>query len=314
MILHFDDPNEGLSDLYFVDPRWLCSLMARVITIRGNADLVINGILEIEKTKTLFKGRLPFHFHGQYIRLLIRFQIVYLLDATRILVPSKLPESQPDEVTNLKLTYAPVRRIYRIDYTKIHGFWSRFMSRFLFYMKEMIAIDGHEDNCFAHFCRSCLGVDPACSRTFKPFLSDDKWMNKKKSEGSEEVISKTTDSQNEVNVDGRSQKESLNKESFDKNPMNKHLPKNSKRLLLKKSPKKSTGKKNRLKDAVVRETSRPMIISSPLKDQVTTAGQSNFQALLLDPCVKVFSEDELCSETDGIVFNDVNTAIDQSRR
>jgi leucine-rich repeat kinase 2 len=33
-LLHYDDIQSNLSDLYFVDPQWLCSLMARIITLK----------------------------------------------------------------------------------------------------------------------------------------------------------------------------------------------------------------------------------------------------------------------------------------
>ena len=34
VILHFNDLQTKLSELYFLDPEWLCSLMAHVITLK----------------------------------------------------------------------------------------------------------------------------------------------------------------------------------------------------------------------------------------------------------------------------------------
>ena len=33
-ILHYDDVTLQLKDLYFLDPGWLCSMMAQVITVK----------------------------------------------------------------------------------------------------------------------------------------------------------------------------------------------------------------------------------------------------------------------------------------
>ena len=33
ILLHYDD-SSSLSDLYFVDPQWLCKMLAKIITIR----------------------------------------------------------------------------------------------------------------------------------------------------------------------------------------------------------------------------------------------------------------------------------------
>ena len=40
-MLHFEDPL--LSDLYFVDPQWLCDMLAHVVTVREINPLVRDG-------------------------------------------------------------------------------------------------------------------------------------------------------------------------------------------------------------------------------------------------------------------------------
>lgn len=362
--MHFDDPNEGLSDLYFIEPRWLCALMARVITIRGHADLVKDGILELQDTKVMFKSDLPFDFYQQYVRLLVRFQIVYLLDASRILVPSKLPENEADVVKQLKLPYAPVRRVYKIDYQRIHGFWSRFMSRFLFYVKDMIAIDptryqkanDSEHGFFGHFCRSCLLVDISTSRKFSCLLNGVEWEVGARSEWS----IKTSEESENLSA-ATIHTTSLNEPSINEPPAVSHSSKKGKNFFSKKgstktksavngSSKKGSSKKNPSRNRSWMNK-KLTVKESPPNNDVTKSGEpdisvcslpqhnnfpknvpatspamfcdsntsgDDFQALLLDPNVKVFSYDDLHDETDvddhRIVINQVDTAMDYSRR
>ena len=354
--MHFDDPNEGLSDLYFIEPRWLCALMARVITIRSHADLVKDGILKIQDTKYLFKSDLPFHFLDQYIRLLVRFQIVYLLDESRVLVPSKLPESEPEAVTKMQLPYAPVRRIYKIDYHQLHGFWSRFMSRFFFYAKEMIAVDatryekvhGSEHRYFGYFCRSCLHISDASETgTFSCFMKGE-WETGKSEETkrtSEDFtdspasttngISRDTPARNAPSCEGASSKDPTSKDPTSKDPTKKHpSKKDQKSSWRKRLSKKKSQKESKRKDPLAKTPSRgeaSPLNSSPSEDNAfsnntpprepamrsgSSAGQDDMQSLLLDPSVKIFSDDELQDETDGyhITINHVDTAMDYGRR
>ncbi len=318
--MHFDDPNEGLSELYFIDPRWLCALMARVITIRSNADLVKDGVLEIQETKVLFHSEdLPWDFYDQYVRLLVRFQIVYLLDASRILVPSKLPEKEPEIVTKLQLSYAPVRRIYKIDYQRIHGFWARFMSRFLFYVKEMIAVDAtryqkakdSEHGFFGHFCPSCLRVDASSARTFSCFMDEADWEPVEKSSGSTSSSASATSTtsqntptetksdpaRNDSAINGTSSQDLSRKDRLKKEPSRRD-PSRKESSRKKKSSKKGSTRKD-----------PPVKISrgEPPQDNVFTNN---------DPNIKIFSDEELEDETDGdrIIINEVDTAMNFSRR
>ena len=348
--MNFDDPNEGLSDLYFIDPRWLCALMAGVITIRGSADLVKDGILEIQKTRTLFKsGELPWDFYEQYVRLLVRFQIVYLLDSSRILVPSKLPEKEPEAVTTLQLSYAPVRRLYRIDYQRIHGFWPRFMSRFFFYVKEMIAVDATryhkaeegEHRFFGHFCRSCLRVDDSSTRKFSCFMDSSQWepsKTHKPSRGSTSPSSATasgtspTERTNGPARNGPSGKGASGRSSTRKDPSKKE---SMKKTSSKKehSKKKSSKRESTRTDSSAKGPSKEEHLiprHEPKGNDFSTnasasgtavysgglGGTDDFQALLMDPSVKIFSDDELQDETDGerIIINQVDTAMDYSQR
>ena len=42
-MLHYEDPL--LSDLYFVDPQWLCDMLAHVVTVRNICSFVRDGRL-----------------------------------------------------------------------------------------------------------------------------------------------------------------------------------------------------------------------------------------------------------------------------
>ena len=43
VLLHYDDLQSNLSDLYFLDPQWLCSIMSKVITIK-QLTLISRGV------------------------------------------------------------------------------------------------------------------------------------------------------------------------------------------------------------------------------------------------------------------------------
>lgn len=48
-LLHYDDIQSNLSDLFFVDPQWLCSLMAKIITIKQLTLISSKGVRERER-------------------------------------------------------------------------------------------------------------------------------------------------------------------------------------------------------------------------------------------------------------------------
>ena len=43
VLLHYDDIKSNLSDLYFLDPQWLCFIMSKVITIK-QLTLISKGV------------------------------------------------------------------------------------------------------------------------------------------------------------------------------------------------------------------------------------------------------------------------------
>ena len=154
--MHYNDPNQDLQDLYFIDPQWLCELMAQIVTLPEVNPYIHHGILNLENLPQIFKGeQFPHENSPQFIRLLNRFQIACSLDEERVLIPSKLPTKQPDEATNDDLPFITLKRIHSLPCIP-HGFWSRLISRLLFYMKDMLS-DRQEDT-------SPFQLDPFCCR------------------------------------------------------------------------------------------------------------------------------------------------------
>lgn len=54
VILHYDDAT--LRDLYFIDPQWLCDVLAHVVTIREINPFARNGVMKIEDLQHIFKS------------------------------------------------------------------------------------------------------------------------------------------------------------------------------------------------------------------------------------------------------------------
>ena len=133
-LLHYDDRSHNLHELYFIDPRWLCDMMSKVVTIKERNPFVKNGILLCENIPQLFKDeRFPWRYFEQYLTLLDRFEIALPLDNKRILIPSMLPEKRPSDIdiedgqdVPFYLRYV----IFRSNETP-PGFWSRLLSRIM---------------------------------------------------------------------------------------------------------------------------------------------------------------------------------------
>lgn len=159
--MHYDDPNQDLQDLYFIDPQWLCELMAQIVTLQEVNRYIRNGILNLGNLPQIFKGEnFPHRNSPQFIRLLNRFQVACSLDEDRVLIPSKLPSQQPDEARNDDLPFITLKRIHSMPCIPF-GFWSRLISRLLFYMKDMLS--GGE-NFNRQEYTSPFQLDPFCCR------------------------------------------------------------------------------------------------------------------------------------------------------
>jgi len=146
-ILHYNDPNKDLKNIYFINPSWLCRLMAKIITVDAVHTRIKNGILKISDLRNFIiheDDEFPPHFYDKYLRLLYRFQIACQIDQDRVLVPSKLPE-RPQVIYKDPLDRNLLIR--RHVFTCIpFGFWERFVSRLLLFMREMLTPSSEEED------------------------------------------------------------------------------------------------------------------------------------------------------------------------
>ena len=133
-LLHYDDRRHNLHELYFIDPRWLCDMMATVITVKERNSFIQQGILHKEHLPFLFKDqRFLQRYFNQYLTLLDQFEIAIPLSHDHILVPSMLPEETPDDLQKDGQKVEPVHSRYIIfnSANTPPGFWSRLLSRIM---------------------------------------------------------------------------------------------------------------------------------------------------------------------------------------
>ena len=158
-LLHYDDRKHNLDDLYFVDPRWLCDLVSKVITVKQQNPYVKQGILESKNIPLLFKDTgkdFPYEYFNQYLTLLNRLEIALPLDKDykRILIPSMLPKKRPDVIqqqpdcyTRLILFRPSIDEGQSLRCLTPHGLWSCLLSRIMNTIKEVRNIlSEQEDN------------------------------------------------------------------------------------------------------------------------------------------------------------------------
>lgn len=130
VLLHYPDVKSKLSKLFFLEPEWLCSLMAQIITVpevnplidkQGVSPLLLLSkfaqpifclfdeyillvcspqLLQVSHIPHLLKEpKFPSQFIPEYIRLLERFEVVLSQTPQTLLIPSRLPRVKPSSVT-----------------------------------------------------------------------------------------------------------------------------------------------------------------------------------------------------------------------
>ena len=134
-LLHYDDRGHNLHELYFIDPRWLCDMMSKVVTIKERNPFVKSGILYSKDIPMLFKDKqFPWQYFEQYLTLLDRFEIALPLDNRRVLIPSMLPDERPKEFedkTEDTKEHVYSRFLMFSSANTPPGFWSRLLSRIM---------------------------------------------------------------------------------------------------------------------------------------------------------------------------------------
>ena len=66
VLLHYNDYLRGLNNLYFIDPSWLCDVIALIVTVREKNPFVRDGFIKSADIMHVLKNpRLPVHFIPQ---------------------------------------------------------------------------------------------------------------------------------------------------------------------------------------------------------------------------------------------------------
>nr|XP_022298273.1 leucine-rich repeat serine/threonine-protein kinase 2-like isoform X2 [Crassostrea virginica] len=143
VLLHYPDKSLNLRDLYFIDPGWLCRMMAQVVTVRQINPFIKNGILRKKDVKLLFTGKtvenfvFPKDLIPQYLRLLEKFEIALPYSEEELLIPCHLPEKKP--VLNMPVLSKneKICRYYELTYVPM-GMWSRLITRLIVFSKSQV--------------------------------------------------------------------------------------------------------------------------------------------------------------------------------
>ncbi|KOC64475.1 Leucine-rich repeat serine/threonine-protein kinase 1 [Habropoda laboriosa] len=146
IILHYDDAT--LKDLYFLDPQWLCDMLAHVVTIREINPFARSGIMKLDDIQHVFKSSTmsSIDTQGYIVSLLNKFEVALTWDYRTLLIPSLLP-TEEDILRNNQIIKIPVKtrecvltsrsqpdcsvtRLLLMSYFP-SGFWSRLITRIL---------------------------------------------------------------------------------------------------------------------------------------------------------------------------------------
>lgn len=108
IILHYDDAT--LRDLYFLDPQWLCDMLAHVVTIREINPFARSGIMKLDDIQHVFKSSTSstVDTQGYIVSLLNKFEVALTWDYRTLLIPSLLP-TEEDILRNNQLMKIPVK-------------------------------------------------------------------------------------------------------------------------------------------------------------------------------------------------------------
>uniref|UniRef100_A0A8D9E2H8 non-specific serine/threonine protein kinase n=1 Tax=Cacopsylla melanoneura TaxID=428564 RepID=A0A8D9E2H8_9HEMI len=95
VLLHYDDVT--LRDLYFLDPQWLCDMLAHVVTIREINPFARSGLMQLSDLSLVFKNTKigSLDTKGYIVNLLNKFEVALTWDSRTLLIPSLLP-TEPD--------------------------------------------------------------------------------------------------------------------------------------------------------------------------------------------------------------------------
>lgn len=127
IILHYDDAT--LKDLYFLDPQWLCDMLAHVVTIREINPFARSGIMKLDDIQHVFKSSTisSADTQGYIVSLLNKFEVALTWDCRTLLIPSLLP-TEEDILRNNQIIKVPVKtRGWHVRTKKVTSPISTFM-------------------------------------------------------------------------------------------------------------------------------------------------------------------------------------------
>ncbi|KAL5473187.1 hypothetical protein EMCRGX_G027636 [Ephydatia muelleri] len=144
VLLHYYDMQSKLSELYFLDPQWLCTLMSHIITVKEmNPFINAEGLLPVKSIPHVLKEpEFPGAYISEYIRLLEKFEVALHQTQQDLLIPSCLPKKRPSEVLPVSTTSAShIVRRYAVCYIP-PGFWPRLVARLIIFPASVMT--GHQ--------------------------------------------------------------------------------------------------------------------------------------------------------------------------
>ncbi|XP_037707527.1 leucine-rich repeat serine/threonine-protein kinase 1 isoform X1 [Drosophila subpulchrella] len=107
VLLHYDDAT--LRDYYFLDPQWLCDMLAHVVTVREINPFAPTGVMKLDDLQLLFRSaQVQGNGNRSYIvSLLNKFEVALTWDSRTLLIPSLLPLQEaatPNSGSTVKLS------------------------------------------------------------------------------------------------------------------------------------------------------------------------------------------------------------------
>ena len=71
VLLHYNDQLRGLNHLYFIDARWVCELIATLVTIRERNPFIMDGVMKMKDLELVLRDpKFPQQFIPQVTSIL----------------------------------------------------------------------------------------------------------------------------------------------------------------------------------------------------------------------------------------------------
>ena len=136
-IVHFNDPNEGLKDYFFVCACWLLENLSGVIDKVGQLKKLVVNATEI---RHISESQIPSYLFGPIMRILARYTIALPISRTQYILPFLLPKSNDGIIDSQKLTlrrqFSPNTKMLPCD------IWHRIVSIVATRFKDIVMHNG----------------------------------------------------------------------------------------------------------------------------------------------------------------------------